>query len=78
MTLTYREFAQGLRAQIEHGHDVVQTSRWAYRQLTGARELDAGLREEILKVVAMEDGPEFELSDRELLDLANALYGRCD
>ena len=76
MTLTFSRFAEGLRAELSCGYDVVRISRWAYRQLTSQREIASELEAEILKVVAMEEGPEFEFSEDELREFANALEKR--
>lgn len=76
--MTYRkvDFAEGLKARLKHGYDPIGVSRWAYEQYLGNSNcLEEGLKSEIMKVVAMEEGFEFEMTKGELMELADALMG---
>jgi hypothetical protein len=71
MNYTLNQFGTDLLAELNRGYDVVRISRWAYtRYLERCRALDPGLGEKIMEVVAMEEGPEFEMSENELREFA--------
>lgn len=74
MNYTKQNFASELREQLRFGWDVVRIARWAHAVfMEHARDLEPGLQPVIMKVVAMEEGPEFELTKRELETLAETL-----
>jgi hypothetical protein len=67
MSYTLRQFGSELLAELDRGYEVVRLARWAYsRYLAHSRNLEEGLREKIMQVVVMEEGPEFEMSETEL------------
>lgn len=71
---TSGDFARELLGELQKGYDIVRLSRWAmaiYQRYCG--ETEPELDDEIMKVVAMEEGPEFELSAEELVQLAQKL-----
>jgi hypothetical protein len=77
MSYTKREFAEGLSEQMKMDGDVVRIARWAHGILMNhALEFEAGLKPVVLKVIAMEEGPEFELTDAELTSIVASLSQR--
>jgi len=74
VTYTSEDFARELLVELQKGYDIVRLSRWAMTTyLKHSNETEPGLDREILKIVAMEEGPEFELSKDELVQLAHRL-----
>ena len=74
MTYTKKLFADELLHQLSSGYDVVRIARWAFSiYMSHSRELELGLKSEIMQVVAMEEGPEFEMSEQELRQFASHL-----
>lgn len=73
MRLTRKDFGDGLLRELRAGYDPVRLSRWAYRMHLESRELEVGLEATMLRIIAMEEGPEFCLSEGELLDLGRSL-----
>lgn len=73
MSYTKAQFANELERQLDQGYNPVTIARWAYQKHLGARAFEEGLEPEILKVVAMEEGPEFEMTEQELRELASRL-----
>ena len=66
------QFGIELKQQIEGGYDVRRISNWAYQEAyTTHRTFEDGLYDVIMTVVMMEMGHEFELSEAQLLQLAN-------
>ena len=74
MSYTKKDFALGLTQQLRSHYDVVKMARWAFREfLDHTKELETGLEEEIMKVVSMEEGPQFEMTAQEIQELADEL-----
>ena len=73
MKLTRDELGLALSNELDEGYDPVRLAKWAYRMQLDASEIDAGLESELLKLIAMEQGPEFEMSESELRELARIL-----
>lgn len=74
MGLTKSEFGRMLVAKLESSADSTALSKWAYQTyLVNSRNLEPGLKDVLLDLARMEDGPEFEYTVTELSDLANAL-----
>lgn len=72
MTYTKKEFGLELQAQILQGYDQTEISKWAFQvYIKQSLLIESGLDEVVLKLIAMEEGPEFVLSKKELLLLAN-------
>lgn len=71
MNYTLKQFGADLLEEINRGYDVIRIARWGYAQyLERCQTLEVGLREKIMEVVAMEEGPEFEMSETELREFA--------
>jgi hypothetical protein len=73
MRLTRAALGRELTRELEEGYDPVRIAKWAYRVHLDSIEIDVGLEAEMLKLIAMEQGPEFEMSESELLELARTL-----
>jgi len=74
MTYTGKMLSADLRRELEQGYDVVRVSRRAhavYQQY--GRELSPQLDKVVLGLMAMEEGPEFEMTEEELRDLIERL-----
>jgi len=69
--LTRKEFALALRAQLDQGHDPVRIARWAYELHLSARSFEEGLESDILQLIAMDMGEEYEIGEQELQRIAN-------
>jgi hypothetical protein len=79
MSYTKKDFGQRLRNRLSAGYDVVKIARWAHREfLENIGELDPRLDAEVMKVIAMEEGPEFEMTEGELQDMARRLESSSD
>jgi len=77
MNYTSRQFGLELLQEANRGYDIVRLSRWAYsKYLSEIRNLDEGLREKIMEVVVMEEGPEFEMNEEELRGFADRLMNQ--
>lgn len=65
------QFATDLLAELEKGHDIIRIARWAHaRYLDECGSLSPRLRSAMMRLIAMEEGDEFELSETEIRDLA--------
>lgn len=74
MKYTKKDFAEDVLREIGNGFDVVRLARWAMRLYScRIRDLDAGVKEAIMDVVVMAEGPEFEMTERELREFAERL-----
>lgn len=73
MKLTRAELGRELARELDEGYEPVRIAKWAYRLYLDSFEINVGVESELLKLIAMEQGPEFELSESELLELARAL-----
>jgi hypothetical protein len=69
-----QKIGQGLKEQLDIGYDIVRISRWAFGIYSNNRAVLTEDEEEILEYLFfMEDDPQFEYSENELLFLANNL-----
>ena len=74
MSYTKREFGARLEEQLDVGYDVVKIGRWTYQEfLEHCIELEIGLKAEMMRIIAMEEGIEFELTEQEIRTLAEEL-----
>lgn len=74
MSYTRKDFGARLKEQLAGHYDVVKVARWAHTEyLTHCKELDADLVDEMMRIIAMEEGPEFELPEPEIQSLADQL-----
>ncbi len=77
MTYSKKQFVDALKAECQEGYDVVKLARWAHGVfLENCRYLEEGLQPFIMKVVAMEEGEEFELTKAQLFAEAEKLLER--
>jgi len=68
------DFGRELLCELNRGYDIVRMSRWAmatYMKHSGCT--DPSLDSEIMKVIAMEEGPEFEMTEEQLREFAQRL-----
>lgn len=68
MIYTRKQFGKDLAEQLSSGYDTRRLSRWAFKQYLDC-ELEKGLQSEMMTIIAMEEGPEFELTEKEILKL---------
>lgn len=69
-----KHLAEELTQQIDDGSDCRQIARWAYRTyLLGQTELGADLKELLMQLATMEQGPEFEMNRDELEGIVDLL-----
>ena len=74
MSYTRLDFGNDLLKRLEVTNDPVILARWAYLQYVDhLRELEPGLKGSIMQVVAMEEGPEFEMSKEQLYEFVQKL-----
>jgi hypothetical protein len=62
-----------LQQELTQGYDVVRIARRTYGLHADARTFEPGLEQVLLKLVAMEEGPEYEIPEVELRELAESL-----
>ena len=71
MTYSAHDFRRDLDRELDAGYDVVRIARFAFDiYQTRGRELSPKLDEKVVQVVAMEEGPEFEMTEDELRQFA--------
>ena len=76
MTYTKRNFGSDLLNEVNRGYDVVRLARWAMRLRSDRiREFDEGVKDAVMDIVVMEEGPEFEMTEEQLRDFAQRLMG---
>ena len=75
MSYTKKQFVQELKQQLQYGYDIQEVANWAYLlRIDRYREIDDSELDDIIYTIhMMEAGPEFELSEEEILDLINKL-----
>jgi hypothetical protein len=66
------EFGQQLLQQVEAGASPKSIGAWAYLQFLD-HDLAGQLRATVLRVATMEEGPEFEMTREQLIELAEHL-----
>jgi hypothetical protein len=69
------DLGRELLQQLDDGYDIVRIARWAYQLFLDSRGTGEDLRSILMKLVVMEEGPEFELSESELRQMAQSLMG---
>ena len=76
MKYTKKQFGLDLKSKIIKNNDHNAISEWAFKIYTDhGLEFEDGLDYFVLKLMAMEEGPEFILAREELLLLADRLIG---
>lgn len=79
MTYTKKQFGLELKEKIVERSNSQEISKWAFKVYTDhGLNFEDGLDYFVLKLVAMEEGPEFSLSKDDLILLANELAGTDD
>jgi hypothetical protein len=76
MSKTYsrKDFGNDLRVELGRGYEIKRLSDWAHKiYLHRSREFEPGLQQVVLQLIAMEEGEEFEFSEKELQDLVARL-----
>ena len=74
MTYTKKEFGLELKVKLLQGNNYAKISKWAFKiYIDQGLEFENGLDYIVLKLIAMEEGPEFILSKEDLLILADKL-----
>jgi|694.fasta_scaffold131846_4 hypothetical protein len=74
MSYTRQNFGKELLERLAATSDPVALARWAYsKYMEHLRELEPGLKALIMKLVVMEEGPEFELTKDQLDDFVRTL-----
>jgi len=74
MTYTKKQFGLELKAKLLTGKSCNEISKWAFKiYIEHGLEFENGLDYLVLKLVAMEEGPEFVLAEEELRCLADKL-----
>ena len=74
MIYTVKDFGNDIIDQIKIGYDVVRIARWAHQKyMESGIEVEEDVQQAILKIVAMEEGPEFEMDQNELIAFAKGL-----
>lgn len=71
---TTADFGRDLEAHLLARPDILHLSRWAYRvYLDNVHHLGPRVKEAIMTVVRMQEGPEFAMSKADLRELAERL-----
>jgi hypothetical protein len=79
MSYTAQDFRKELENELRKGYDVVRIARAAFQvYFEHTRELAPDLEQKVFQIVAMEEGPEFELSEQQLWEFAKNLTGDPD
>ncbi len=74
MSYTKKDFGARLKEQLSANYDVVKIARWTHREfLDHCIEIETDLESEMMRIIAMEEGPEFELTEQEITSLADEL-----
>jgi hypothetical protein len=76
MTYTAKQFALGLRNQLDMGYDVKRIADWAHGEyLCHGRSFAPEVQSVVMKIVAMDEGPQFELSEEDIRRLIADISG---
>ena len=76
MKFTEKELGQMILVELEKGFDIVRLSQAALsKQQEYGHDFTDEIAETVQRLMAMEEGAEFELSENELRELANELVG---
>ena len=74
MSYTKKDFGARLKEQLTVNYDVVKIARWTHGEfLDHCIEIETDLESEMMRIIAMEEGPEFELTEQEITSLADEL-----
>ncbi len=79
MGFTKERFGKELKEKIESGSSPQEIGKWAFEVFFHyGRSFDPNMNEVIQKVFMMEEGPEFEYSRDELLEIAEKFIAGLD
>jgi hypothetical protein len=74
MSYLGRDFGKELEQELSKGYDVLRIARMALSAYQDhCREVSSDLYKRMFQVIAMEEGPEFELSAQQLRELVKSL-----
>lgn len=74
MSYTAKDFSRELEQELSKGYDVVRIARMAFSAYHDhCRDVSPDLYKKMFRVIAMEEGPEFELSEQQLWELSKSL-----
>ena len=74
MTYTKEQFGKALLKELDKGCDAIQIAKWAFKEhFNNIQDIDLDLDKLMMKIIVMEEGPEFELSEKELKNLGEKL-----
>jgi len=78
MRCTLNKLGSELLDRLDDGADILAIAQWAHSLYLNpdTDTSDGEVLEEIMRLIAMEEGPEFEYSRVELREMANALMHR--
>ena len=71
--LTRKELGILLENEIKNGYDLHRIAQWAYELHANSRLIEPSAEPELLKMMLMAEGPEFEISEKDLIALSNVL-----
>lgn len=74
MSYTAQDFRRHLERELSQGYDVVRIARSAFSAYQEhCRDVSPELYKKMFQIIAMEEGPEFELSESQLWEFARSL-----
>ena len=74
MTYGALQLRAEVEAELANGYEPARLAKRAFQiYFEQGRDMDPALDEAILRLIAMEEGPEFELSEAEVLQLLDQL-----
>ena len=74
MTYTAHDFKRDLEQELVNGFDVVRIARVAFSAYhEHSRDIGPDLYDKMMQIIVMEEGPEFELSEKELREFIDKL-----
>jgi hypothetical protein len=68
-----KKIGNELKEELLKGYDIIRISRWAFKIFSEERFLDLETRAILENLFSMEDDPQFELSQEELIQFADKL-----
>lgn len=73
MILSKKELGARLRIELDRGVDLDGLSRWSYELYSKCRKFEPGVADVLTTLIAVSEGPAFELSEEQLRRLADEL-----
>lgn len=79
MSYTAKDFGRELEQELSKGYDIVRIARMAFSAYQDhCREVSPDLYKKMFQIIAMEEGPEFKLSEQQLREFAKNLKNDSD